>query len=113
MQRKPRALDRALDRARAAVTLDDRVDDREAESEPTPRLSAAVDASEALEDPVERVRRYPDAGVRDLDHNLGARHATSDFDHVMHPRVIDRVLDQSVERDAQGVRVGIEFGAGE
>ena len=90
------------------MRLGDRVGDRETEPHAALRARArAVCTREAVEDPVERLRRHAASLVRHLDHDLATGGIRAQRDHVVRLRVLHGVLEQRVESASQrlGVRV--------
>src|SRR5439155_6162293 len=96
-----------LDRATAVVSLRDRVHDRESQANPALRARPRrVGAGEALEDVLERLRWDAAALVEDLDHDTAPVATRAELDRVTVLGVLDGILQQGVERDAQALRVG-------
>src|SRR5207248_38855 len=96
-----------LDGAAPPVGPGDRVDDREPETDTSLRAAPRrVRAREALEDAVERVRRDATAAVRYPDLEQARSRAGLKLDRVRRLRVLDRVLEQRVERDPEALAVG-------
>src|SRR6266536_3382303 len=93
---------------RASVRLDEGTDDREAETNATlaPR-TRAVDAMEALKDPVRLLGRHARALVRDLEHGPLVLGRNPHVDGCRCRRVNTRVREQVVDHLAQA-RLGAE-----
>ena len=75
---------------------------------PTPPvvlLRAIVATREPVEDPIERLGRDARARVGDLDHEPEVEHARAHLDRVVRLGVLDGILEQRVERDAQSLLV--------
>src|SRR3954469_9463780 len=99
-----RALARsARDGYRAAVGLDDRLDDRHAEAGAALRVRLA---SEALEDARGGLRGDGRAGVADTDDRVVDVRAAGHDDAVAGPGRLDRVLDERVDRGDEALLVG-------
>lgn len=83
----------------------DRVDDRE----PDPEAGALpfLRARRALEDRLRRVQGHARARVGDLDHEALALLTRLELDRVARLRVLDRVLEQGIDRDPKRIRVGV------
>ena len=79
---------------------------------PTPPCAAGarrVGAREAVEDPLERIRRDAATLVLDLDHERRRRRrGSAQLDRVARLGVLHGVLEQRVERDPQRLRVGAQ-----
>ena len=106
-EREAHPEDRAASRPRpvhdrASVRLDEGTDDREAETNATlaPR-TRAVDAVEALEDPVRLLGRHARALVRDLEHGPLVLGSKPHVDGCPGRRVNARVREQVVDHLAQ------------
>src|SRR5205823_14805939 len=97
----------ALHGAAPTVRLCDRIDDREPESRAA--LGAGpgrIGPGEALKDPLALAGRQPLTLVGDIDHEAGAQAAGRELDRIRGLGVLDRVLEQSVERDPESLGVG-------
>src|SRR5205823_8370375 len=100
--------------AAAAVRPGDRVHDREPEADAAVRAAARlVGARETLEDPTEGVGWNAATLVLDLDHEVGASTGGANLDPRACGRVLDRVLEQRVERDPQRLGIGAQSTRGE
>ena len=95
--------------AASAVSLRDRLDDRQPEPDSTAiAVAGRIGAREAVEDPRERVGGDPLARIGDLDRHFPSVGARTQLDLVRRLRVLDRVLEQRVERLAQPFGIGAQ-----
>ena len=92
---------------RAEVSLDDRSNDRQPQSEPAGVPAAAgVRPGETVEDAIEIFIRDPRPRVAERDDRRAVASTDGDLDRVLLARVLHRVLDQRIERHGQPVAVG-------
>src|SRR6266576_4550197 len=92
---------------RAEVSLDDRSNDRQAQSEPAGVPAAAgVRPSEPVEDAIEVFIQDPRPRVAEGDDRRAVASTDGDLDRVLLARMLHRVLDQRIERHGQPVAVG-------
>jgi hypothetical protein len=100
------AADRALDLDRAAVGLHDGLDDREAQAGAAPVAAAAVvEPGEALEDRRQPIGRHAAARVDHGDRDLVAPPLAGEPDLISRTGVLDRVLDQRIQREPQSIEI--------
>src|SRR4029077_11685389 len=108
MEPERRSARQGADGAAAAVRPGHRSDDRktEAGAAALPR-ACPIRPGPAVEDPRQRFGGYSGAGVRDLDH-YAARSVRMrrQLDGVARVRVLERVLEQRVERVSQPLWIG-------
>src|SRR6476659_9175925 len=93
---------------RAEVSLDDRSNDGQPQSEPAGVTAAAgVRPGEPVEDAIEIFIRDPRPRVAERDDRRAVASTHGDLDRVLLARVLHRVLDQRIERHGQPVAVGL------
>src|SRR6185503_2943748 len=91
---------------RAEVSLDDRSNDGQSQSEPARVTAAAgVRPGEPVEDAIEIFTRDPRPRVAERDDRRAVASTHGDLDRVLLARVLHRVLDQRIERHGQPVAV--------